>query len=154
MAGPRYAWKVALCLCLLGTSLLAQAQGSVRGEAQSRRGYITSSTRDPGQVAYYNSVMRRLECLGNKAYPELARGRTLSVVATLSIREDGSLENVEIDRSSGTRELDEAVLAAARQAAPYPRFTGSLRARYGVLDVTGTWRYGQVTGGPRPPTDC
>jgi len=119
------------------------------------RGYVTSSTRDAQLAGYYNAYARRIECVGNKAYPPSAKGRTLTLVATASIRADGTLENAVLERASGVMELDTAVLAAMRGGAPYPAFSSALKSRYGALDLVSTWTFGPVGARePKPPTDC
>lgn len=138
--------KALILLMLLAASAYAQT---------APRGYVTSSTRDALLAGYYNAYARRIECVGNRAYPPAAKGRTLRVVATASVRADGGLENAALERASGVAELDAAVLAIIRAGAPYPAFPRALRTQYGALDLVATWTFGPVGARePGPPTDC
>jgi protein TonB len=139
--------------------LLVLLAGAFAQAAQSadpaRRGYVSSATRDARLANYYNGYARRIECVGNKAYPPVAKGQTLQVVATASVRADGMLENAVLERASGSAELDAAVLAMIRAGAPYAAFPPALKSRYAALDLVATWTFGPVNARePGPPTDC
>jgi protein TonB len=69
-------------------------------------------------------VRRRIEAA--KRYPDDARreGVQGSVTVRFRVRPDGHVEAVEVARSSGSRELDEASLETIRRAAPYPPLKG------------------------------
>ncbi len=56
-------------------------------------------------------------------------------IVTVSIRSDGSLEDVAIHRSSGVREIDEAVRRIARLYAPYSAFPPDLARQYDVIEI-------------------
>lgn len=60
-------------------------------------------------------------------------------VVTVSIRSDGSLEDVVIHRSSGVRELDEAVRRIAYLHSPYSAFPPALATRYDVIEIRRVW---------------
>ena len=59
----------------------------------------------------------------------------------MAIRSDGSLEDVHIHRSSGLRELDEAVRRIARLYAPYSRFPPDLARQYDVIEIRRVWQF-------------
>ena len=60
-------------------------------------------------------------------------------VVTVSIRRDGTLENVVIHRSSGLRELDEAVRNILELNAPYAAFPPDLARQYDVIEIRRVW---------------
>jgi protein TonB len=109
-----------------------------------RRASVTSSTRDPELASYYNAYALRVECISERSYPQAARGRSFRLMVTVSVLADGSLEKAQVDRPSGSADLDAAVLALARNAAPYESFSAALRERYDVLDLGSRWQFAPV----------
>ena len=61
-----------------------------------------------------------------------------SLVATVSIKSDGSLERVDINRSSGNRILDAAALRIVNLAAPYAPFPADIAKDTDVISITRT----------------
>ena len=131
---------------------MASAQARLRKEAEiakriedenarPKRGYITPSTREVEYAMYFKQWADKVERIGNINYPEAARGRLYRLVMTVSVYADGRVEKIEIDRSSGTREIDNAARRIVRLGEPYGRFSAPMQARYGVLDLTMTWTF-------------
>ena len=62
-------------------------------------------------------------------YPDAARreGWEGTVWLRFRIAADGSVESVEVDRSSGHALLDDAAIKAVRRAGPYPPYGGPIR---------------------------
>jgi protein TonB len=73
------------------------------------------------------AIRRQIE--GSKTYPEAARREGIQGTVDLRFRigPDGSVEALEILRSSGSRVLDEASKHTILRAAPYPRVSGWIR---------------------------
>lgn len=138
-----------------GLEMLASAQAILRKEAEiakriedenarPKRGYITPSTREVEYAMYFKQWADKVERIGNINYPEAARGRSYRLVMTVSVLADGQVEKIEIDRSSGTRALDDAAKRIVRLGAPYGRFSAQMQSRYGVLDLTMTWTFSRA----------
>ncbi|MBL8383766.1 MAG: TonB family protein [Burkholderiales bacterium] len=137
---------------LSGADLYASATAIARREAEihrriedenarPKRGYITPSTREVEYAMYFKQWADKVERYGNHNYPEAAKGRRFRLVMTVSLFADGRIEKIEIDRSSGNREVDDAARRIVRTAGPYGRFSPAMQARYGVLDLTMTWTF-------------
>ncbi len=92
---------------------------------------------------YIAAWTRKVEQIGELNFPEVARHLSLSTgpVLDVSIRADGSLQEVRIIRSSGNAELDRAAQRIVRLGAPYAPFSASLRQRYDVLHIARPWRF-------------
>ncbi|MDP2108662.1 MAG: TonB family protein, partial [Rhodocyclaceae bacterium] len=58
-----------------------------------------------------------------------------------AIKQDGELERVEINRSSGHQVLDEAARRIVRLAAPYAVFPEAVRRDTDILEITRTWSF-------------
>jgi len=57
----------------------------------------------------------------------------------VSIKSDGSLERVEINRPSGQRILDAAALRIVQLAAPFAPFPADIAKDTDILSITRTW---------------
>lgn len=109
--------------------------------ARPKRGHITTSTRETDYAMFYSKWKDKVERHGNNNYPEAAKGRRYRLIMTVSLYADGRIEKIEIDRTSGNREVDEAARRIVQAAGPYSRFSPAMAARYGVLDLTMTWTF-------------
>lgn len=134
----------------LAQRALDQAKSSLAGlpvrepvapTAQPRRGSILG--RDPKdiQLVFYGEGWRlKVERIGSMNYPKLSKNLVYEpLVVTVSINSDGTLAGVRIDKSSGHRELDEAVLRIVTMSAPFAAFPPDLKRSYDVVDITRTW---------------
>jgi len=112
-------------------------------QSRPKRKNIGARTEEYRFAQYVESWRLKVERVGNLNYPEEARQKKLygSLRVTVGILADGSLENVEIDRSSGSRILDEAAIRIIKMAAPYSVFPDDIRKEYGALSITRTWSF-------------
>ncbi|MFT6365925.1 MAG: protein TonB [Bacteroidia bacterium] len=94
-------------------------------------------------AAYLHGWVQRLEAVGNKYYPEasLRYGIYGELRLLVIVREDGSLEDIEVLSSSGYAVLDEAAMKIVRLAAPFAPFPTELRATTDKLEIIRTWQY-------------
>ena len=85
----------------------------------------------------------KVERIGNLNYPEAARALKLygSLLLTVSIRSDGSVESVEINRSSGHTVLDAAAVKIVEMSAPFAAFPPDIKRDTDVLHITRTWMF-------------
>ena len=109
--------------------------------ARPKRGYVTPATREVEYAMYYKKWADTIEQIGNRNYPNKARGGTYKLTMTVSILADGRVEKIEIERSSGVEEIDEAAKRIVRSVQRYDRFTPQMQAQYGVLDLTMAWTF-------------
>jgi outer membrane biosynthesis protein TonB len=61
-------------------------------------------------------------------------------VVTVALRSDGSVEHVHFHRSSGLREVDNAVRRIVEFYAPYSRFPPALASQYDVIEIRRVWQ--------------
>jgi TPR repeat protein len=105
-----------------------------------RRKYISASTVEPEYALYMREWKDKVERTGNASFPRefVADGKRHLVVATVAVRRDGSFEELIIDRSSGSRAIDDWVRTVVRLAAPFapiPRTADAIDLLY----ITRTW---------------
>ena len=100
-----------------------------------------STMRDRG-AWYKDDWRRKVERVGNQNYPAEARRQQIygSLRLLVTIRRDGSLQDVQILESSGQPILDQAALRIVRLAAPFAPLTGDL-AEFDRLEIVRTWRF-------------
>ncbi|MBA3695726.1 MAG: TonB family protein, partial [Methylotenera sp.] len=58
-----------------------------------------------------------------------------------SIKADGSIENIELNRSSGHKVLDQAARHIVELGAPYAKFTDDMHKETDILSITRTWTF-------------
>lgn len=76
--------------------------------------------------------------------PDEARGRLYgNLKLTVTIRPDGTVESIELDRSSGLKVLDEAAFRIVKMAAPFAAFPAEIRRDTDLLVITRTWFFTQ-----------
>ena len=60
---------------------------------------------------------------------------------TVHIKANGTVEKIEIDRSSGHRLLDTAARRAVDLAGPFPPFPAAVRKDWDILSISRTFSY-------------
>ena len=123
-----------------------EAQISKNWEAYQklpRRTNIGARTREYRFAQYIEDWRVKVERIGNLNYPDQARRQKVfgSLKLSVSIRADGSVENVEIDKSSGHRILDAAAVRIVKLAAPYSPLPPNITKDTDILEITRTWTF-------------
>ncbi|MGD9022094.1 MAG: TonB family protein [Lysobacterales bacterium] len=108
-----------------------------------RRKWISANTREYQYAAYMQAWVAKVERIGNMNYPEDVRRRKLvgELILTVGIRTDGSVERIDVQRSSGISELDQAAVRIVRLAGPYAPLPENISNAVDVLHITRTWRF-------------
>jgi protein TonB len=133
------------------TDLLARSLEIARLEAQIDRNHnayqsrpkrknIGARTEEYRFAQYVENWRLKVERVGNLNYPEEARQKKLygSLRITVNILADGNLESAEVDRSSGSKILDEAALRIIKMGAPYAPLPENIRKDTDILGITRT----------------
>jgi len=136
------------------TELMQRTLEAMRLEAQiakdmdayqkrPKRRFVGARAEEYRFARYVEDWRLKIERIGNLNYPEAARQLKLygSLLITVSIRSDGSVEHVEVDRSSGQGVLDAAAVKIVRMAAPYAPFPPDIRRDTDILHITRTWSF-------------
>ena len=88
---------------------------------------------------YVEDWRLKVERVGTLNYPEAAKGKLFgALILSVTINADGSVEKIEIDRSSGHRILDDAARRIVQMAGPYSAFPAGIRSDYDRLEITRT----------------
>lgn len=123
----------------LASELDRQAQAYAK---RPKRKFISANTREYAYANYMAAWVARVERVGNLNYPDEARRRGLegSLVLTVAIRQDGSLERIDIIRSSGQQVLDDAATRIVQLSAPFSPVPQS-DEQIDILHITRTWQF-------------
>ena len=108
-----------------------------------RRKHIGAQAKEYRFARYVEDWRMKVERVGNLNYPEVARQNRLygSLILTVFIRADGSVEKVEVNRKSGHRILDAAATKIVEMAGPYAPFPDDIRRDTDILSITRTWTF-------------
>ncbi len=103
----------------------------------------TLSARQDYAAAYIDGFRKKVEDIGNKHYPDIARARHLhgEVRLLVAILPSGKVKDIEVKASSGYGILDEAARRSVRLAEPFQPFSHEMRQKMEVLQVIRTWRF-------------
>ena len=126
---------------------IAHLEGKIDRDLQElakrpRRKFLSPSAKEYGFALYEDSWKQKVERVGTLNYPEAARGKLYgSLLLSVSIRADGSVDKVGVQRSSGHKVLDDAAVRIVKMAAPYAPFPPDIRKDYDIIEITRTWKF-------------
>jgi len=127
---------------------MAKLQPGIQRDRESlsklpRRKWISANTREYEYAAYMQAWVAKVERVGNLNYPEEIRRLKLTgdLVMTVGINRDGGVESIDIQRSSGKPQLDQAATRIVRLAGPYSPLPDTINDSVDVLHITRTWRF-------------
>lgn len=124
---------------------IASLEAELRSERQAyarrpRRRQLTAvATKASVDAAYLSGWRQKIESVGNMNYPDLQIYGELTLL--VGIRANGTIEKVEVRRSSGYRSLDDAAKRIVRQASPFDPFPEEIRKHTDILEIIRTWRF-------------
>jgi protein TonB len=155
-AGPELGEQSIKLKALNTQELLASAKEIDRLEAliakqqdeyqkRPKRKFIGARTQEYKYAMYIEAWRQKVERVGNLNYPAAAKNQKLygQLQMTVSIKSDGSLEEVKINRSSGHKILDEAAKKIVELSAPFSEFPSDIRRDTDISSVTRTWTFTQ-----------
>ncbi len=107
-----------------------------------RKTVIGARTREHRFAQYLEDWRLKVERVGTLNYPDAARGRLYgNLLLLVAIRADGSLDRVEIQRSSGQKVLDDAAIRIVELAAPFAPFPPDIRTDTDIIEIVRTWNF-------------
>ena len=112
-------------------------------QKRPKRRFVGARAEEYRFARYVEDWRLKIERVGNLNYPAAAREQHLygSLLLTVSIRSDGSVEGVEVNRSSGSRILDAAAVKIVEMSGPFAPFPPDIKRDTDVLHITRTWMF-------------
>jgi protein TonB len=102
---------------------------------------ISARTREHKYAAYMEAWRRKVERIGNLNFPEEARkaGLTGELLLDVALNADGTVRDITVLRSSGSKVLDQAATRIVHLVAPYAPFPegSGKRRRFCTLSEPG-----------------
>ena len=85
----------------------------------------------------------KVERVGNLNYPDDARKNNLSgsLILDVSLNADGSVNQITVRRSSGSKILDDAAIHIVELSSPFAPFPDQIRKETDILHITRTWQF-------------
>lgn len=108
-----------------------------------RRDNAAARAKEYPFARYVEDWRLKVERIGNMNYPEAAKREGIhgNLLLTVSIRANGSLVDVQIDRSSGSRILDAAAIKIVQMSAPFAPFSDEMRKQVDIFEISRTWHF-------------
>lgn len=128
---------------LLLVQQLAEMEMLVKLENERpKKRYVSPATQDSPSALYLDNVRRAIEERGTARFPE-QNGKKIygQLVVTVLINFDGSIVDVQIDRSSGNLTLDRISEAIVYAAGPFGHFTPEIRRTADQIGFTSTFDF-------------
>jgi len=112
-------------------------------QQRPRRQFVGARAQEFRFARYVDDWRSKIERVGNLNYPDEARRQKLygTLLLTVSIRRDGSVESIEVNRSSGFKLLDQAAIRIVELAAPFASFPPDIAKDTDILAITRTWSF-------------
>jgi len=132
-------------LALAAMRLQAQIDKQIdEYQKRPRKKFIGANAAEYRFAQYEEEWRAKVERWGTVNYPAEARGKLYgNLRLTVTIRPDGSVENIELDRSSGLKVLDAAAFKIVKMASPFAAFPASIKRDTDLLVITRTWFFSQ-----------
>jgi len=132
-------------LSLAAMRLQAQIDKQIEEyQKRPRKKFIGARATEYRFAQYEEDWRVKVERVGTLNYPAEARGKMYgNLRLTVTIRPDGNVESIELDRSSGLKVLDAAAFKIVRLATPFAAFPPDIRRDTDLLVITRTWFFGQ-----------
>ncbi|MDP2229740.1 MAG: TonB family protein [Methylotenera sp.] len=124
-------------------AIIAKQQDEYQKRPKKR--FLGARAKEASDAMYLDAWRQKVERIGNMNYPEAAKAQKIygQLRMTVSIRSDGSIDSIVIDKSSGSKILDKAAKDIVNMAAPYPAFSPEMKKTTDILGITRTWTFTQ-----------
>jgi protein TonB len=141
---PQISGRDLVDLSLAAMQLQAQIDRRIEEyQKRPRKKFIGARATEYRFAQYEDDWRQKVERIGTLNYPAEARGKLYGDLRlTVTIRPDGSVQSVDLDRSSGLKVLDAAAFKIVRMASPFAPFPPDIRKDTDLLVITRTWFFG------------
>jgi len=101
------------------------------------------ATKKSMDARYLDNWRSKIESIGNKNYPTLAKQNNIygDLRLMVSLLPNGDIHRVKILQSSGYKVLDQAAIRIVHLAAPYDPFPIAMQRETDILQIIRTWRF-------------
>lgn len=127
---------------LLNNKITALSEQVQHYNQRPRKYFDAPSAQQALYVEYIDQWRQRIETLGAQHYPSGLEGKAYgSVQASLTIRADGVMTDISIERPSDKALLNQAVRRIAQLASPFAPFSTEMAKQVDLIVLTRTWHF-------------
>ena len=114
-------------------------------QQRPKRKFVGGRTTEYRFAQFVDNWRIKIERVGNLNYPEEAKRAGLQgqLQLTVAIKANGEVEDIKVERSSGSKTLDQAAKRIVMLSAPFDRFPDNIKRDTDVLHITRTWIFGR-----------
>jgi len=115
-------------------------------QQRPKRQFIGARAKEFRFASYVDQWRQKIERVGTLHFPQEAKIRKLygyNLQLTVAIRADGSVERIDINRSSQYKVLDDAAKQIVMMAAPFSKFPDEISKDTDIIEITRTWTFTQ-----------
>ena len=114
-------------------------------QSRPKRAYVGGRAMEYRFARFVESWRLKIERVGNLNYPDEAKrvGLQGQLQLTVAIKSNGEVEEITVNRSSGSKVLDQAAKRIVMLSAPFDKFPDSFKNDTDVLHITRTWIFGR-----------
>lgn len=126
------------------TGLIANLDNqNVNQSKANRKRTISAAIHRSSDALYLDNWRRKIERIGNKNYPKEAKLNNVygDLRLNVAINRDGTVHHIKIEKSSGSKILDNAALKIVRLAAPFKPLTQEMAKDTDILQIIRVWRF-------------
>ena len=114
-------------------------------QQRPKRKFVGGRTTEYRFAQFVDNWRLKIERVGNLNYPEEAKRAGLQgqLQLTVAIKANGEVEDIKVERSSGSKTLDQAAKRIVMLSAPFDKFPDNIKRDTDVLHITRTWIFGR-----------
>jgi periplasmic protein TonB len=114
-------------------------------QQRPKRAFVGGRTTEYRFAKFVDNWRLKIERVGNLNYPEDAKrtGARGDLQLTVAIKANGDVESITVNRSSGSKILDQAAKRIVMLSAPFDKFPASFSNDTDILHITRTWIFGR-----------
>jgi len=108
-----------------------------------RTKHISSKTKEYVYRSYYEVWQKKVERMGTMYYPKASavKASSSNLITQVTVNSDGSIADITILRSSGSKELDQAASDIVRRGANYAEFSEQMKQEVDQVTITRVWKF-------------
>ncbi|MGB0494896.1 MAG: energy transducer TonB [Kangiellaceae bacterium] len=110
---------------------------------KAKKRQISAAIHRSSDALYLDSWRRKIELIGNQNYPERAKQEKIygNLTLKVAINKNGTIHQVKVMNSSGSKLLDDAAVRIVRLAAPFNPLTDEMKKDTDILEIIRIWRF-------------
>ncbi|MET1256549.1 energy transducer TonB [Aliikangiella maris] len=126
------------------TGLIANLDNKNVNQAhKGRKRTVSASIHRASDALYLDSWRRKIERVGNNNYPPIAKQQNIygNLTLKVALNKNGTIHEVKILKSSGSKVLDDSALRIVRLAAPFKPLTEEMTKDTDILEIIRVWQF-------------